>query len=173
MSKSRSQLTSRAIIVLGVGLAATLALPTFAAAQAITEYPLPAGSSGPGGITEGPDGALWFTLGNTSQIGRITPAGVFSIYPTPTANSNPTQIANGPDGALWFTEATANQIGRITTSGVITEFPLPNPGSTPVGITSGPDGALWFTVQGPTTLIGNNCPAFAAQIGRITTSGCH
>jgi virginiamycin B lyase len=143
-------------------LAATLGLgwPAVAAAQTITEYPLPAGSSGPTVVTAGPDGALWFTIDSTNQIGRVTPAGVFTVYPIPTNSSNPFYgIASGPDGALWFTEASANKIGRITTSGVFTEYSVPTAGARPFSITAGPDGALWFTEQ------------VAAQIGRITTAG--
>jgi virginiamycin B lyase len=37
----------------------------------ITEYSLPNSSSGPSGITTGPDGALWFTESGTDKIGRI------------------------------------------------------------------------------------------------------
>jgi virginiamycin B lyase len=76
-----------------------------AAAQTIVEYPLPPGSSGPGAITAGPDGALWFTLSGTNQIGQVTTAGVFTVYSIPTANSGPSAITAGTDGALWFTEA--------------------------------------------------------------------
>jgi streptogramin lyase len=34
-----------------------------------------------GGITTGPDGALWFTEQNASKIGRITTAGVITEFP--------------------------------------------------------------------------------------------
>jgi virginiamycin B lyase len=153
-------------------LAVTLGLgwPAVAAAQTITEYPLPAGSTGPTVITAGPDGALWFTLDGTNQIGRVTLAGVFTVYPIPTNSSNPFYgIASGSDGALWFTESNANKIGRITTSGVFTEYPLPTAGAQPFAIVAGPDGALWFTEQGCITA---NCnPIVPAHIGRITTAG--
>jgi virginiamycin B lyase len=104
-----------------------------------------------GGITVGPDGALWFTYGGNNSIGRITTAGVATQYPLPTPSSNPGGITAGPDGALWFTEDAA--IGRITTAGKVTEFPLPNPrnGAGP-GITIGPDGALWFTEPNSNTI---------------------
>ncbi len=64
-------------------------------------------------ITAGPDGNLWFTAGETSQIGRITPGGQITLFRLPRAQSDPFGITAGPDGTLWFTEA--SKIGRITT----------------------------------------------------------
>jgi streptogramin lyase len=135
------------------------ALPGLAAAQAITEFPIPTPASSPFGIATGPDGNLWFTERVATKIGRITPGGVFTEFPVPTAGSEPRGITAGPDGNLWFTEEIGNNIGRITTAGVVTEFPVPTPSCEPAGITAGPDGNLWFTETN-----GNN-------IGRITTAG--
>jgi virginiamycin B lyase len=135
------------------------------AGPTVTEFTLPAGSSSPGMITAGPDGALWFT--ESGKIGRITTAGTVSEFPAPAGGSD--GIAAGPDGALWFTEGGANKIGRMTMSGAVSEFPtlsttsnpvgLPNSSANPFGITAGPDGALWFT------------ESLADKIGRITTAG--
>jgi virginiamycin B lyase len=129
----------------------------------------------PGGITTGPDGALWFTEELTSRIGRMTTAGtVTAEVPVPLATStslpcsDPSfvgaldQIVAGPDGALWFTQPRDNKIGRITTAGVLDPpngFTVPLPDAQPEGITAGPDGNLWFTA------------ANGLRIGRITTSG--
>lgn len=123
----------------------------------ITEFPIPntdlffdiftqtfTTSTGPRGITVGPDGNLWFAQFNASRIGRITPEGQVTQFPTPTANSRPVGITAGPDGNVWFTEPVGNRIGRITPAGVITEYPLSVPMSRPIGITAGLDGALWF-----------------------------
>ena len=74
-----------------------------------------------GGITAGPDGALWFTNSGTpngpsfvgGSIGRITTAGVVSQYTDPSIDW-PAGITAGPDGALWFTNFANNSIGRIT-----------------------------------------------------------
>jgi streptogramin lyase/photosystem II stability/assembly factor-like uncharacterized protein len=123
----------------------------------ITEYPLPSGSA-PDGITDGPDGNLWFTENNSDQIGKITTAGAITEYPLSSTGNFPTSITDGPDGNLWFTEQNGNKIGKITTAGAITEFTLPS-GSAPDGITAGPDGNLWFTENG-----GN-------KIGKITPAG--
>lgn len=65
----------------------------------------------PGGITEGPDGAMWFTEGGiatsaaatrSGKIGRIAANGTISEYGGSLAD--PTDIVVGPDGKLWFTE---------------------------------------------------------------------
>ena len=37
-----------------------------------TEYPITTAGSAPTGITQGPDGALWFTEAAANKIGRIT-----------------------------------------------------------------------------------------------------
>jgi virginiamycin B lyase len=135
-------------------LAAVLApQPTF------TEYSVPTPSSRPQRIASGPDGALWFTEGNTNKIGRVTTGGSFNEFTLPQSNSNPQGIVTGPDGALWFTELNTSTIGRITTAGLITEYKLSAASAGPQGITAGPDGALWFTeIQ-------------SSKIGRIATSG--
>ena len=155
---------------LAVGLAAMLAMP--AAAAAIDEYPV---GANPGGITAGPDGALWFVeerIGEpTPAVARITTAGAvtsrFSIPstgttlpPTDPAYVNAVdQITAGPDGALWFTQPRDNQIGRITTAGDLTEYNVSVPDARPDAITRGPDNNVWFTAPG------------ASAIGRITTGG--
>ncbi|HVS45179.1 MAG TPA: hypothetical protein VMS32_00755, partial [Verrucomicrobiae bacterium] len=127
---------------------------------AFAEYTIPTGnSSGPYGITTGPDGALWFTESLDGKIGRVTTSGTFTEYTIPTASSGPYGITTGPDGALWFTEDNAGKIGRVTTSGTFTEYMIPTAQSNPIGITTGPDGALWFTEN------------FGDKIGRVTTSG--
>src|SRR5271170_1273471 len=96
--------------------AAILALgwPAVGIAQTITEYAVPTANSGPSGITVGPDGALWFTEGTGSKIGRVTTLGAITEYPI-TGNDFPVGITAGPDGALWFTNF--GGIGQITTTG--------------------------------------------------------
>jgi virginiamycin B lyase len=113
----------------------------------------------PGGITAGPDGALWFTNGDS--IGRMTTTGRFTAYYS-SGISSPVGITAGPDGALWFNNADTNNapvgaVGRITTAGKVTSYTAAGI-DTPVGITAGPDGALWFADKA------NN------SIGRITTA---
>ena len=80
---------------------------------AFTEYAIPTANGAPGGITTGPDGALWFTERKGNKIGRVSTSGAFTEYAIPTPNSDPDGITTGPDGALWFVEFSANKIGRI------------------------------------------------------------
>ncbi len=162
------------LVVLTALLAGIVGPKASAAAATITEFPLPTTMSAPGGITAGPDGALWFTESVGSKIGRITPGGVITEFPLPPPPAGglkqPQTITAGPDGNLWFTEQivfeaspTVGIIGRITPQGAITEFPLPaslvpeNCFLSGSCITAGPDGNLWFT--------GRN------SIGRITPGG--
>jgi streptogramin lyase len=163
---------------------------------AVPDIPPPAGSpSGTAGtpatlsaITEGPDGALWFT-GVPGEVGRITTAGVVTEFAVPevpppagspagTASTQATlsAITTGPDGALWFL-GVPGEVGRITTAGVVSEFavpaaPLPagspfeTQGFAPVlnALAMGPDGNLWFASSA-------SDGAGDAAIGRMTPNG--
>ena len=84
---------------------------------AIEEYAVP--GAGPYAVTAGPDGALWFTLVHSGQIGRLVPGGSPTVHQLD-PEAGPTIIVTGPDGALWFTEYRAHRIGRITTGGTVT-----------------------------------------------------
>lgn len=117
--------------------------------DAISNYPYPCSGTGSGmagGITAGPDGALWFTGtgGLPNTIGRMTTSGSATQFTLP-SETDPNQIAQGPDGALWFTESYTDSIGRITTAGAFSHFTIPTASSAPGGIVTGPDGAIWFT----------------------------
>ena len=90
----------------------------------VTQFPLSGGTQ-PEGITDGPDGNVWFTeAGTPAAIGKITPSGTITQYSTGlTASSQPTDITTGPDGNLWFTEAASpGRIGKVTPSGTITQY---------------------------------------------------
>jgi len=96
----------------------------------------------------GPDGNIWFTDTDNSQIGRIYPDGSYMTFTSGLTrwDSGPQFITVGPDGNLWFTEK-RDRIGRITLDGRITEFSLGIPKRSSMGgIVAGPDGALWFTL---------------------------
>ena len=108
-------------------------------------------------ITQGPDGALWFTNPADNSIGRITTDGVTSGFTDPSIDE-PEGITAGPDDALWFTNEGNNSIGRISPTGVVTNFTDPTIDE-PVGIANGSDDALWFTNEGN------------SSIGRISPTG--
>lgn len=125
-------------------------------AGAFTQYlvPGPGGSNSvPQDITNGPDGALYFTDSNItpSAVGRITTTGSISQEDVPGSFAFLFGITTGPDKALWFTWS--GGLGRITTGGTMTE-PSTTGG---YGLTTGPDGAFWVAGGG--------------VIDRITTDG--
>jgi streptogramin lyase len=130
-----------------------------ASVTAITEFPIPTGSTMPQGITLGSDGNLWFAESTGgSKIGQITPGGAITEFTALTGASF--WITSGPGGNLWTTESGANAIGEISTAGTLVgEFTVPTSGSLPDQITAGPDGNAWFTEY-----LGN-------QIGMITPAG--
>ena len=95
-------------------------------------------------LCAGPDGALWFTDGPHSQIGRMEVDGSFSIKRL-TQNIHPGRIIAGPDHALWFTEEGVEKIGRITVNAEVTHYPTPSTNGFIYDLTVGPDGNIWFT----------------------------
>jgi virginiamycin B lyase len=160
MRALRAAATLVCVPVLTVTITAGSAGSTLVGNVTIYGDPSIAGASA---ITTGPDGALWFTNGQTNSIGRITTDGTVTNYTDPSI-IKPSAITAGPDGALWFTNAgylrtyEKSSIGRITTDGTITKYTNQTV-KAPMGITAGPDGALWFTNSGN------------SSIGRITTAG--
>lgn len=145
---------ARLTIALVLSAASTLAF-----AQNITEFAVPtAATTDLYGMTQGPDGAVWFGESRTAKIGRIASDGTITEFST--VGRPPYQLAAGPDGNIWF--ADGGEIGRMTTTGQLTFFPVPDVspgnGASPLDIAAGPEGALWFADG-------------AHRIGRITTSG--
>ena len=143
------------VLLVGV-MAAPVAHP--AGNPGVTEFPLPCCGATPFGVVTGPDGDMWFTDGNSSNIGKVTPSGILTEYALPSFGSAAGMTA-GPDGNIWFADYAANEIGKTTTAGVITEYSVPTGSPGLEFITAGPDGNLWFTEAG------------ADKIGKITTSG--
>jgi virginiamycin B lyase len=176
MRTKRRPRRPRALRLLGllVGVVGALALP--ASAAAIDEFAVPPGSC-PGGITAGPDGALWFSAEGTSRIGRMTAAGGFAgdvpivTVGSPVPCTDPSfippldQITVGSDNRLYFTQPRDDQIGSIDPFdpgatpreyGTADGMTL---GARPEGITLGPDGRIWFTEAG------------LGKIGRLDPAG--
>lgn len=72
------------------------------------------------------DGAVWFTLRGTGQIGRIdTATRAVQLYTIPTSGSRPTGIDIAPDGQVWYA-GNADQIGKFDpVSSTFTEYTFP------------------------------------------------
>ena len=65
----------------------------------------------------GPDGNIWFSETEVSQIGRITPDGKVTEFKDGiTPGRKPLSIVVR-DGALWFSEAAGSRVGRMTMDG--------------------------------------------------------
>ncbi len=143
-------------LLAAVGCTCLAALALAAGTSQFAEYPLPIPQQDPVAIVAGPDGNLWFTLHNSSQLGIATPAGQVRIEP---GLSSPGEGIASAAGDLWVTEPNANAVARVTPSLTVTVYTL-GQGSDPTGIAAGPDGNVWFTEAGN-----------PAQIGRITPTG--
>jgi streptogramin lyase len=113
----------------------------------IDEFPLPTANAGPGAITTGPDGNLWFTENNASNIGRISTDGsIIREFPISAPASS---ISQGPDGRVFFIEPVPNRIGYMRPDGTgFGEISFQD--YAPTSIALGPDGNLWFTEQSTT-----------------------
>ncbi|MGP3757429.1 Vgb family protein [Streptomyces sp. IBSNAI001] len=110
-------------------------------------------------MTEGPDGAVWFTQRDEydakqrEAIGRLTPDGKYRKWPLP-ADAAPGDLVTGPDRALWFTDS--GSISRFGTDGDLTRYPVSN--ATYLShLAVGTDACLWFTTD--------------HRIGRLTPQG--
>ena len=99
----------------------------------LTAVPTPA----QGGLTAGPDGAVWFT--SRHAIGRLGDGGVrmFHVPVSPAGG-----IAVGPGHALWF--SAGSRVGRLTTDGGLRLYRLPRGLRADGALTGAGDGRLWF-----------------------------
>lgn len=88
------------------------------ASGAVTAFTIPDGSDAYA-ITAGPDGALWFGLDGSNQLGRMTTGGTFAEFSLPepgaTDGSNISigALTTGPDNNLWFTDDQTPQVGYV------------------------------------------------------------
>ena len=142
---------------------ATGTIDRITTAGQVTEFslPMPSGGVTPniGGLTAGPDGAVWAVDASNNQLDRIAHDGQIETYPLPagqveTEANGPGSIDSWPivagaDGNLWFatnssTTTTPGTIDRITPQGVITTFSLPLGDAGAESLAASPDG-VWFT----------------------------
>jgi virginiamycin B lyase len=104
------------------------------------------------GLTFGPGGDVWFTLGfgrrGRDAIGRIGPSGHIVEHELP--HGTPETILAGPEGNLWFTTEFPRRIGRMTPRGKVTTW---RRGAAAAGsIAVGPEGNLWFAAGDQNTI---------------------
>jgi virginiamycin B lyase len=105
-------------------------------------------------IVEGPDGNIWGTSSDGSQIVRVSPLGPTTTFTIPTRPPpkdllTSSGIVAGPDNNVWFVDVEASKVGRINPLGSIIEFAIPTPFSNWnfEQIVAGPDGAIWIPTQ--------------------------
>jgi virginiamycin B lyase len=132
-----------------------------AADGTVTRFPVPEGVE-PQALVRGPDGNLWF-VGESGReatehtsylgkgyVGRMTPAGEFTLFPTATEESSPGGIAVDPDGRLWFSEASVytRELATIATDGTFGPSVKVRNGFVQGPLVFGPEGDAWLTVLG-------------------------
>jgi virginiamycin B lyase len=81
----------------------------------VVTFPLPSGSRA-NSLTQGPDGAMWFTNPSLDQVGRITHDDAIEQFEVPVADALPGSLIVGPDKSLWFTAQGDHALGHITLS---------------------------------------------------------
>lgn len=119
-------------------------------------YPLPKVGAQLGGISQGPDGDMWFTESAASAIGRITMDGQFDEIALPSTCRGGGSITLGNDGDEYFTTGCQTQPGgpyyaalaKVTSSGSFTVYSFPPTKPQPETLTRGIDGDVWFTLGG-------------------------
>ena len=105
-------------------------------------YDLPSFEPRPLGITQGPDGHIWFAERSARKIGRVTASGnVTEFAVPPPLTTGPSQIVRGNDGALWF--ATDDGFGRSAINGEMTVFPTGLQAASG-RLLAAPDGTFWM-----------------------------
>jgi len=112
----------------------------------VSEFVIPGSYTQPFSTVCAPDGAVYFTLNASNQIGRIDTASYqITTWNIPTPNSMPKGISLSSMG-VCFAESNVNKIGCLAFSGgQITETLVPVAGASPNKLVYGPDGAVWFS----------------------------
>ena len=106
-----------------------------------------------GGLTVGPDGAVWFTTNTATggaTVGRVEPGRtpkVTALYDLPDGAGLRGIVAGG-DGNLWVAEEGRESIARVSPRGDVTQYTL-GPGQYPQAMAASADGRLWFTFLSP------------------------
>jgi virginiamycin B lyase len=155
-----------------IGLIGALAVPSAALVQpaaaatgpVITTYGLNGGYVNPDGITEGPDGNMWFTeFSDAFTIGEITPGGSITDHPVPgPGDSAAGGITLSPD--RHAVPAPDGYLGRITTTGTARVLRY---AASPQNVTAGPHHSTWYTT-GTVSQPGGSIVRISRR-GKVTT----
>jgi virginiamycin B lyase len=110
------------------------------------EYVLPAGNSGPWGITNGPTGSsrVYFTASGNGAVGLLTMSGTFSVTATTNTGSSPRGIVTN-QGNVWFTMFGLSSIGNLVTD---TQIASSSIGQQASYMALGPNNSMWLTTAG-------------------------
>ncbi len=153
----------------------------------IQEFDMPNASLTPGNLLAGPDGNVWFIIGNA--IGYITPAGRMQTQqitiPEPADCQSHSDCISfgsgleiGPDHNFWYVTLQSfptvhATIRRSTLAGAVTTFDLPDhfTGITVISFTFDDTGNLWYARTITRSLIDSNAQGYIGEIdhaGHIT-----
>ncbi len=152
-SRRRGVLLAASVAALTLGVAGTAPASTVLQYTKVTKtvhglkitiFTKPVDDTGEARITSGPDGDLWFTEPNTSDIAKFTISGRSTIFPTKTASALPWAIAEGSDGNIWFSEWNVGNFGKVTPRGIVTEYPSGLSQTKSIDAHLGSDGNVWF-----------------------------
>jgi virginiamycin B lyase len=123
----------------------------------VTDYPPPAATDGPFGITAGP-GGTWYAEGDT--IVRIRANGRVDQFSLPDPQAADAGWLTWPGGnKVWFSDRGTGRLGTIDVHGHVVEYQVPDApgGASPNGQVL-VHGIVWFT-DPPTNRIGRLDPA--------------
>jgi streptogramin lyase len=129
----------------------------------ITEYNLTTKDASPNGITQGPNGLIWFCEENVSKIAAFSPSNhSFTEYTIPNPPSAGLQVWNmvfDSKGNLWFGDLSTNAIWEFFPgNATFHKFALPTKGAGPLDVALDNQDNIWFSED------------FAGKIGEISAT---
>jgi streptogramin lyase len=142
---------SRRVVMVALLLSLWVAAP--ARAARLERFPLP-GRQNPGGVVQGPDGAVWFTTDR--GVGRVEPSGHMSLFRV--RRVEVITLVPGPDGALYGTAlkpdgTLGDRVVRVAMDGSTTMVAYSGPGHGVEEIAPGPAGDLWAAIEVPAAIV--------------------
>jgi virginiamycin B lyase len=112
------------------------------ASPVVVEYPMLVTGDIPAALAVAPDGAVWFTIENSSALGVVR-AGQVERVPRGRESLEPLGLAVGGTGDVWFTDTMSKSIGARSPDGGIAWFQLPTGVAQFGRMAVAPDGAVW------------------------------